>query len=253
MPRIVRTIVPRIRKSLQERGLMASLSRSLLLPVHLFREYKQYRRPVPPQERSRFDLECGVETDGGPDGWTYLSDLDIPSQNWIHGNNYAPIEPERFRAILQTLSIRFEDFVFVDFGSGKGRALLLCSEAPFKKIVGVEFSPQLHAVAQRNIAKYSPAQRKCSAVESVCMDFLEFPLPPEPSVLFFFDPCDERVLTKMLARITQSLRAQPREAYLIYVAPPATKDYLLETASFLVKLVRNAQHNFCVYKLEPGS
>jgi SAM-dependent methyltransferase len=231
---------------------MASLARSFLLPIHLFREYKQSRRPLPPQERSPFDQDCGVETDGDLDGWTHLSDLDIPSQNWIHGNNYAPIEPDRFRAILQTLPIRFEDFVFVDFGSGKGRALLLCSEAPFKRIVGVEFSPQLHAVAQRNIAKYSPLQRKCAAVESVCMDFLQFPLPLEPSVLFFFDPCDEGLLAKMLARISQSLRAHPREAYLIYVAPPESKERLLDTESFLVKLARNAEHNFCIYKLEPA-
>jgi hypothetical protein len=69
----------------------------------------------------------GVETDGKYRKWTYLSDLDIPSPNWIEGNDYLPIEPERFKRVLASLDITFEDFTFVDFGSGKGRALLLAS------------------------------------------------------------------------------------------------------------------------------
>lgn len=210
-------------------------------------------RPKARLERSQFDLESGVETDGDVEGWTHLSDLDIPSPNWIHGNNYAPIEPGRFQAILETLSIRFEDFLFIDFGSGKGRALLLASEAPFRKIIGIEFSPELHGDARSNIAKYNSARRRCPTVESVCGDFLEFPLPLEPSVLFFFDPCDWRVLAKMLERISESVRAQPRETYLVYVAPTAAKERLLDATSWLVKLARNSEHNFCIYRVQSTS
>ena len=249
MPRILRTIVPRIKKSVQERGLFVSLGRSVLLPVHLLREYQQTRRIDPSsQGQSGFDQEYGVETDGDLEGWTYLSDLEIPSSNWIHGNNYAPIEPARFRAILASLELKFEDFVFIDYGSGKGRALLMASEFPFKRIVGIEFSPELHAVALANLAKDLGSKSKCDSVESVCMDFLEFPLPPEPSVLFFFDPCDESVLAKMLAKISQSLAAHPRELRVIYVAPNAAKERLLDAAGCLRKGVRNSEQNFCIYQ-----
>jgi SAM-dependent methyltransferase len=248
MPRILRTVIPRIKKSIQERGLLVSLYRSALLPIHLLREYRQTRRIDPSSRvRSGFDQEYGVETDGDLDGWTYLSDLEIPSSNWIHGNNYAPIEPARFHAILASLELKFENFVFVDFGSGKGRALLMASEFPFKKIVGVEFSPELHAAALANLAMDRGFERRCELVESLCMDFLEFPLPPEPSVLFFFDPCDESVLAKMLAKISQSLEANTRELYVIYVAPTAAKERLLDAAGFLRKLLRNGEQNFCVY------
>ena len=247
MPRILRTIVPRIKKSLKERGLLVSLYRSALLPLHLFREYRQTRRIDPgSQVRSGFDLEYGVETDGDLDGWTYLSDLEIPSSNWIHGNNYAPIEPARFHAILASLQLEFEDFVFVDFGSGKGRALLLASQFPFKRIVGVEFSPELHTAALANLA--GGLDRRCESVESLCMDFLEFALPAEPSVLFFFDPCDESVLAKMLAKISESLRAQPRQLYAIYVAPNLAKERLLDGTVGLTRVTRNSEQNFCVYR-----
>jgi SAM-dependent methyltransferase len=248
MPRVLRTVIPRIKKSIQERGLFVSCYRSVLLPIHLLREYREKRRIDPSsQGPSEFDQAYGVETDGDLEGWTYLSDLEIPSSNWIHGNNYAPIEPAGFRAILASLQLKFEDFVFVDFGSGKGRALLLALEFPFKKVVGIEFSPQLHAVALANLAKHRGFQRKCDSVESLCCDFLDFPLPSEPSVLFFFDPCDASVLEKMLAKISQSLQANPRELYVVYVGPTAAKERLLDTAACFRKLVRSGEQNFCVY------
>ena len=85
--------------------------------------------------------------------------------------------------------------------------MLVASEFPFRRIIGIAFSPQPHTIAQQNIANYHPSDRKCAAVESVCSDFLEFPLPSEPSVLFFFNPADKTVLTKMMDRIAESLRA----------------------------------------------
>jgi SAM-dependent methyltransferase len=248
MPRILRTVVPRIKRSIEERGLLVSLCRSVLLPIHLLREYRESLRLRPTQETSSFDREHGVDTDGELDGWVYLSDLEISSPNWIHGTNYTPIEPERFRMILSCLALRFEDFVFVDFGSGKGRALLLASEFPFKRIVGIEFSPELHAGAQRNVAKYNSAPRRCAAVESVCMDFLEFSLPLEASVLFLFSPSDAYVLAKLLVKAAESLHAQPRLLYLVYVAPDAAKEHLLDSTGCLTKLVRNADQHFCVYR-----
>ncbi len=248
MPRILRTVGPRIRKSIEERGVFVSLCRSVLLPFHLLREYRETLRLRAPQESSSFDRDYGVETDGALDDWTYLSDLEIPSANWIHGNDYAPVAPEQFRAALAHLPIRFEDFVFVDFGSGKGRALLLASEFPFKRILGVEFSPDLHAVAQQNIAKSQSPRRKCVAVESVCMDFLEFPLPLEPSVLFFFDPCDRTMLARTMTRVAESLAAHPRELYLAYVAPTVANEQVLDSADCLTKIVRDSERYVCVYK-----
>jgi SAM-dependent methyltransferase len=248
MPRLLRTVVPRIRKSIEERGLLVSLSRSVLLPLHLLREYREARGLRATPEPSPFDQDYGVQTDGELEDWTYLSDLEIPSSNWIHGHDYAPVSPEQFHAAFAHLALKFEDYVFVDFGSGKGRALLLASEFPFKRIVGVEFSPELHAIAQRNIAQYQSSRRKCAAVESVCMDFLEFPLPLEPSVLFFFDPCDDALLGRMMTRIAQSVAAHARELYLVYIAPTKPNERVLDSADRLVKIVRDSKTCVCVYK-----
>jgi SAM-dependent methyltransferase len=247
MPRIARTIIPRIRKSLRERGLIKSLGRSFLLPLHLLREFRSAMDLRADGSESGFDRAHGVDTDGELAGWTYLSDLDIASPNWIEGNDYAAIEPERFNRVLAGLDIPFGEYTFVDFGSGKGRALLLASEFPFKRIVGLEFSPELHRIAQENLHRYRSPTQKCANVESLNVDFVDFALPSEPLLLFFFDPCRLPILKKVLVRIRQSLFAHPRPCTIAYVAPRDEVASLFSSADFLKEVSRNAELNFIVY------
>jgi len=248
MPRVTRTMIPRIKKSLRERGLVTSLCRSFLLPVHLFREYRAAKSLRPDVQISEFDREYGVDTDGRFEGWTYLSDLDIPSSNWIDGNDYAAIEPIRFKNVLAGFDIAFEDYTFVDFGSGKGRALLLASELPFRRILGLEFSPELHRTAEENIRRYSSASQKCRDIQSLNVDFADYALPPESSVLFFFHPCRTRVLSGVRAGIRRSLLSHPRPLYIAYVAPTLEQEQLFASAGFLEKVFDNVEFRFCLYR-----
>jgi SAM-dependent methyltransferase len=249
MPRLMKTVLPRFRRSLAERGVTVTILRSALLPYHLFREYVSAKRLEREPEQSEYDHKYGVNTVGEMGGWTYLSDLDIPSPNWIYGRNYAAIEPERFSAILEGLPIRFQDFVFIDFGSGKGRALLMASEFPFKQVIGIEFSPQLNAIAQQNIVRYSSPTQKCKYIEAVRMDFTQYYLPADPLVLFFFDPCEGRVMEQVLANVRDSWQQNPRPIYLIYVAP--AEERIVNSAGFLTKAVQDPNLNFCVYSSLP--
>jgi SAM-dependent methyltransferase len=241
-------MIPRIKKSLRERGLVTSLCRSFLLPVHLFREHRAAKSLRPDGCVSEFDREYGVDTDGRFDGWTYLSDLDIPSSNWIDGNDYAAIEPIRFKRVLAGFDIAFEDYTFVDFGSGKGRALLLASEFPFKRILGLEFSPELHRAAEENIRRYISATQKCRDIQSLNVDFADFALPPEASVLFFFHPCRARVLSGVVAGIGRSLLSHPRPLYIAYVAPTPEQEQLFASARFLEKMFESTEFKFCLYR-----
>jgi hypothetical protein len=241
-------MIPRIKKSLRERGLVTSLCRSFLLPVHLFREHRAAKSLRPNGCVSEFDREYGVDTDGKFDGWTYLSDLDIPSSNWIDGNDYAAIEPIRFKRVLAGFDIAFEDYTFVDFGSGKGRALLLASEFPFKRILGLEFSPELHRAAEENILRYSSATQKCRDIQSLNVDFANYALPPEASVLFFFHPCRTRVLSGVVAGIGRSLLSHPRPLYIAYVAPTPEQELLFASAGFWEKILDSTEFKFCLYR-----
>jgi SAM-dependent methyltransferase len=252
MPRVSRTILPRIKKSLQDRGLLVSLGRSFLLPMHLLRDFRAARSIGSEDNPSEYDLAHGVDTEGQFDGWTYLSDLDISSPNWIDGRDYSAIEPDRFASVLNSLEIDFTDYTFIDFGSGKGRALLLASEFPFKKIIGLEFSEELHRVAEENIRRYRSATQRCSNIQPIAIDFTAFVLPPEPLVLFFFDPCLIRVFAQVLTRIRESLTETPRPLYLCYVAPGPQHDQLFASAGFTSPTIRSAERNFVVYSTHPS-
>src|SRR5580700_2365271 len=101
---------------------------------------------------------------------------------------YQPTEPALFHEMLAAFTEEshsdFSDFVFIDLGSGKGRTLLMASDYPFRRIVGVELLPALNQIAQDNLNKYRGESQKCFAMESICGDATEFVFPAEPTVLY---------------------------------------------------------------------
>lgn len=176
----------------------------------------------------QFDARFGTDTaDRVP-----LDKLGIADDRQRFAVEYAPTSPVRFCVKLSSLGIRFEDYVFVDLGSGKGRVLLLASEFPFRRIVGVELSEALHQTAVRNIAAYRRRTRQCRTVESIRADAASFPLPPEPLVLYLYNPFHEEILTALLANLRQSLQEHPRAVVLVYSNPVHRQ--LLDNADFLI-------------------
>jgi hypothetical protein len=148
---------------------------------------------------------------------------------------YQPTEAALFREMLEALREQtyadFHDFVFIDLGSGKGRTLLMASDYPFRHIVGVELLPALHQAALDNLSKYRSASQKCFALEAICGDATEFSFPPEPMVLYLFNPFPESGLRRAITNLEQSLRDHPRVAYVLY-HNPLLEPVLSESAAF---------------------
>ena len=124
-----------------------------------------------------------------------------------------------FRDAIGALPIDYRRFVFIDFGSGKGRAILLATEFPFKRIVGVEFSEELHRIAQDNIRRFRSDISKCKDVESVCMDAVDYPLPDDCLVCYFCNPFDATLMAQVLSNIRKSFLRNPREIFIVYYNP----------------------------------
>ena len=78
----------------------------------------------------------------------------------MHPKGYEPVTKEHMQALLAMLPrLKLTDFIFLDFGSGKGRALFVAAEHPFRQIIGVEYSREFHETAMRNVHTYrNPAQ-----------------------------------------------------------------------------------------------
>ena len=113
----------------------------------------------------------------------------------------------------------FNDFTFIDLGAGKGRALLMASDYPFPRIMGVEFMPDLCRAAQENIASYSASsndRQKCRQMEMVCLDACDFQFPAEPLVVYLFNPFSEPVFVTVLENLRRSVEQAPRPVYIAY-------------------------------------
>jgi SAM-dependent methyltransferase len=137
----------------------------------------------------------------------------------LSGTPYQPCDPELFRDMVGKLGIDYARFTFVDLGSGKGRALLLAAEYPFRRIVGVEWMPELHRIAQENIRKSLGGSERHVEIEPMCLDAREFVFPPGPLVAFLFNPLPESSLQQVTANLLESLRREPRPVYIVYHNP----------------------------------
>jgi SAM-dependent methyltransferase len=166
----------------------------------------------------------------------------------LAGGPYQPIPPDDFRESMQQLAIDYAQFTFVDLGCGKGRALLLASDHPFRRIVGVEFLPELHRVALENISKYKSETQKCWNIEAVCGDARTFEFPAGPLVAFFFNPFPGAVFDAVLNRLKESLRRQPRPAWIVYHNP--VREAALRERSLFEKAA--GTRRFVIYRARTG-
>jgi SAM-dependent methyltransferase len=206
------------------------------------------RDSTPPRRRLRygdadFDWDHRVDTTSGSVTWR--------NRLWgIFHSPYQPTEAALFHEMLSSLreqtGCEFSDFIFLDLGSGKGRALLMASDYPFQRIVGVELLPELHLIAEQNLLKYNHENQKCFALQSICADAAEFDFPSDPIVLYLFNPLPEAGLRRVIANLEQSLRSHPRKAYVIYHNP--LLEHVLRESATWGKI--GGTHQYAIYEAQ---
>lgn len=147
--------------------------------------------------------------------------LDVDESQQEHAIQYQPTSSLDLAILLSCLLKRADlrEFSFVDYGSGKGRAILMASEFPFRSVVGVEFSATLHAIACENIAGFRSSLQMCRNVTSICQDAADFHLPDGPVMAFFFNPFDAVIMSQVLGQIEESVDRNPRDVLCIYHNP----------------------------------
>jgi len=161
----------------------------------------------------------------------------------ITARPYFATEPWLFEQIVKVIPAYLSRFTFIDLGSGKGRVLLMASDYPFKKIIGVEFMPELHRAAQENITGYSNGRQQCRQIESICMDARDFDFPDGPLVVYLFNPFSESTFARVLENLRQSIEQAPRPVYIAYRF--TEHESLLERSDWLEKV--DATEQWAVY------
>jgi SAM-dependent methyltransferase len=177
-----------------------------------------------------FDLLLGVSTRGfvatGDD--TY----DAGGDNCY----YQGCEWLSVRRALKDLNPTESD-VFVDLGSGKGKALLIAGQLPYKRVIGVEIDEELSQLAERNINR-SRSRLPAERVECVTASVLEWKIPDDASVIFMFNPFIGQTFSAAMAKIFESYDRNPRILHIVY-GHPWEHDKLLSTSRVVVNNVRS--------------
>lgn len=153
----------------------------------------------------------GVQTAGGVSvdqlGFTH------PACREYQATDYATL----FR-LLGNLEWQKGRELFIDFGSGKGRVLLVAAMQPVRRVIGVELSAKLSAIARRNIHQAQP-RLKCRDVEVVTCSADAFVIPPAPLTIFIWNPFAGEILQRVLGNIRDSFRDYPRRIRIIAAYP----------------------------------
>ena len=165
-------------------------------------------------EADRFDATFGVETSQPVEQWEVEEADDAALQN---NSRYSPTPVRTIRQVIAASPLKYEDVSFVDLGSGKGRVMLVASDFPFKKIIGVEFASSLCEVANQNIARYKSADQRCQTFEVVCQGVEQFAIPDDAGVFYFYEPFQKVIAEKVFDNIEASIRRNPRQVVLAFV------------------------------------
>mgnify|MGYP003482150072 FL=1 len=131
-----------------------------------------------------------------------------------YANNYEPVNHYSFFRMMKSLNRDWRDNSFIDFGCGKGSAILLAEKYNFKSYIGVELAPSLVQEAKANLAKVDV--KLARRTEIVQADASLFPIPAEVDVFYFFNPFQRPVMQAVVQSIKNSLQAYPRPIFILY-------------------------------------
>ncbi|MFI6907856.1 class I SAM-dependent methyltransferase [Nonomuraea sp. NPDC050394] len=170
-----------------------------------------------------YDQRFGVHTADFAD----LEEFGLGHPDRVH---YSPAHWGTLCRALPVQEVGRKD-VFLDLGSGKGRMVLeAASRFAFRRVIGVELSPELVTVARDNVAS-TRLKLQAREIEFVNTDVLDYDIPPDVSVVFLNNPFRGEIFAAAMKRLIESADRYPRPITLIYFNP-IEEPHLLGTGRF---------------------
>jgi hypothetical protein len=195
-----------------ENSAWASLSRSVRtrLKWKLFQIQLAFEDP-----RSRaFDKRHNVETAREEN----LGDMCVSPDAIARGNSvYRVTWGWLIEKALMCLDIDPQRYIFIDYGSGKGKAMLMASHHPFKNIIGLEYASRLHEIATANCRTYRNIGQKCCSLQPILVDVLDYSPPPGPIVCFMCNPFDGTTLRAVFKSWRMRYQSGEQEIRILYL------------------------------------
>jgi SAM-dependent methyltransferase len=165
-------------------------------------------------------LSSVLERSGETSGAVRLADVGLEH------DGYHDYEPSGWRSLhraLQGLGVGPDD-VFVDIGCGKGRVVAQAVRRPFRRVIGVDLSPEL--VAQARVLVEHTGRSRCGEVEVVIGDATRWQVPDDATIVYVYNALSGDSLRAMLDRVAESEQRAPRRLLFLYVNPLSEADVL---------------------------
>lgn len=159
-----------------------------------------------------FDATFGVRTDGYLPWWL----LGEAGQARESNLGYGGCQPSCLRRALRTIA-EPESFTFLDFGCGKGRALIVASELPFRRVMGVEIDAALCRISLANAAAIQTKFPTRPRIEVFEGDVTLMVLPPGNLVVFIYHAFGLALFERLVERLMTA--AESRLLFVIYQNP----------------------------------
>lgn len=178
-----------------------------------------------PEGDKEFDALHGTDTAGSVEP----ADLGIGNaESSKLAIRYLPSPLRVTSWMLDRIGTDPREYSFVDLGCGKGRVLLVAAQRPFRRIVGVEISTDLAAIARRNIDRFRPSSEQVRAITVENTDVRKFEMPAGNLLIHMYHPFDPVISAAVFARLAAVQDVPPRRvviAYLTYThSVPAVAD-----------------------------
>ena len=169
----------------------------------------------------KYDHQFSLKTNSS----VQLINMDVKSKSIIHARHYQATHYRLFFKIMNQLSLPWNKFNFIDFGSGKGRCLLMAGMLGFKEVFGIEFAKDLCECAKNNRESFQKSfpQIHLPPIKIINEDALNFFPKTKNNVFFFYNPFDGVILEEVLQNCSRYSPPGSRDYY-IYINP--LRDYL---------------------------
>jgi hypothetical protein len=154
----------------------------------------------------------GIRTEGN----VALPELGIYNEEckeYAATTNYAD-----FPRIMRALLLDPREHVFLDYGAGMGRAMILAATYPFKRVVGVDIAPELTAIANDNFARCR-SKLRCQDLSITTSDATLYEIPRDATLFYIANAFNGQVLAAVLRRIRTFAASAPTPVLLVCNVP----------------------------------
>ncbi len=143
-------------------------------------------------------------------GLTSKEELNLCAEEW---HEYSSVYYQHIFNTLKRLPVKTNESVFLDYGCGKGRALIAAASIGYNRIIGIEVS-QLVDAARINVG--CMRHRKTLDVELKQCDATVFSVPSDVNIIYFHNPFRGATLEAVIKNIHSSYMKTKRTVFSVY-------------------------------------